>query len=67
MIEFFFARPTFLGGVARVLDLGGSFDGYNSSLTEQIADARAVLSDWATVGKDLSGAMGVVAPERSDR
>jgi hypothetical protein len=52
-----FATPSFASGAARVLDLGGTFDEYNSSATAAEADARALWSDWAVVGEDLRLAM----------
>lgn len=51
-----FSRPSFLEGMARVLDIGATFDSYNSSRTESEADARAICSDWCMVGQDLIGA-----------
>jgi len=51
-----FSRPSFLEGMARVLDIGATFDSYNTSRTEQEADARAICSDWCMVGQDLIGA-----------
>ena len=63
MTDFLFARPSFIGGMARTLDLGGAFDAYNVSLTEQIADARAMLADWAAVGNDIRDAADKVASE----
>ncbi len=53
MTDYLFARPRGLYGVARLLDLGATFDEYNSSDTEQEADARATYSDWLAVGNDL--------------
>lgn len=55
--DFLFARPTFGSGVARALDLGGTFDAYNTSASEAEADERAIASDWLVVGKDLSEAL----------
>jgi hypothetical protein len=51
--DFLFAQPSFLSGMARVLDLGAKFDSYNISPSGQIADARAMFSDWCAVGKDI--------------
>ncbi len=48
-----FAQPSFLSGAARVLDLGGTFDEYNSSDTPEEADARALWGDWKVVGENL--------------
>jgi hypothetical protein len=54
---FLFADPTFISGVARVLDLYGTFDAYNASSTEYEADYKALLSDWRMVGQDIVDAM----------
>jgi hypothetical protein len=52
-----FAQPSFLSGAARLVDLGGVFDKYSQSQTEQQADSRALASDWTSVGNDLSAAL----------
>ncbi len=48
--DFLFAQPSFLSGAARVLDLGGTFDQYNTSPD---ADTAALTSDWFVIGDDL--------------
>ncbi len=48
-----FARPSFLEGMARIVDLGGTLQVYNESKTAEEADAKALLSDWLSVGDDL--------------
>ena len=55
--DFFFATPTFISGAARVLDLYGVYDAYNSSSTSYEADFKAILSDWSVVGQDIFSAM----------
>ena len=55
--DLLFARPSFLNGVARVLDFAGTQNTYNSSGTADEADARALASDWESVGKDIRNAM----------
>lgn len=57
--DYLFATPSFLSGVARLLDLSGRFDVYNDSVDAALADARAIYSDWCMVGQDLAGAMTV--------
>ena len=52
-----FATPSFLTGAARLVDLGGVFDKYNQSESEEEADSRALASDWLVVGEDLRKAM----------
>jgi len=55
--DFLFATPTFIYGAARVLDLYGVFDAYNSSSTDYEADYKALWSDWSIVGQDICSAM----------
>ena len=54
--DFLFAKPCFLYGLGRVVDLGANFDQYNRSLTPQEADQWALASDWAVVRQDLANA-----------
>jgi len=55
--DFLFATPSFIYGAARVLDLYGIFDAYNSSSTEYEADCKAIWSDSSIVGQDICFAM----------
>jgi hypothetical protein len=52
-----FAVPSFLGGAARVLDLGCTLEEYNSALSGAQADYIALRADWMAVGRDLAAAM----------
>ncbi len=52
-----FARPSFLTGVARVVDFGGVLNTYNVSPSDEEADYYALLSDWLSVGDDLEHAL----------
>ena len=58
--DLMFARPSFIEGVARIFDFGGTLNEYNydqfSSGAE--ADAAAIASDWAAIWQDLGEAMG---------
>ena len=52
--DFLFARPSFLRGMASVLDLRGNLSKeFNRSTTYDLADYRALRSDWAMTGSDL--------------
>lgn len=51
--HYLFGKSSALFGAARILDLGGTFNSYNTSRTPQEADARAIFGDWLTVGGDL--------------
>lgn len=50
---FLYARPSFLEGIARLLDFSGTLNEYNSSMTPEQADALALRSDWSAVGQDM--------------
>jgi hypothetical protein len=65
MDSYLFASPSFLSGVARVVDLGGIFDDYNVSRTPQEADAAGLRSDWADVGRDLRSAFQAESDRQS--
>ena len=56
--DFLYARPSFSGGMAAALDLCGILvSEYNRSATPNMADYRALRSDWAITGTDISGAV----------
>ncbi len=48
-----FAEPSFIEGMSRVLDIGGTLQEYNTSATEAEADMTAVKNDWRAVGNDM--------------
>ena len=54
---FLFARPSFIGGVARVMDLGATMQIYNNSKTEDEADLKALKKEWEVVGEDILSAV----------
>lgn len=48
-----FTNPSFITGMARILDLGTTLDEYNSDPSPEVADFLAIKSDWMEVGADL--------------
>ena len=58
--DLLFARPSFLEGVARLLDLGGTLNEYNGFDTPEDADLVALRSDWEALGRDYRSALGSV-------
>lgn len=50
---FLFACPSFIEGIARVMDLGATMQVYNDSKTEKEADFNALKKDWEAVGEDV--------------
>lgn len=55
--DFLFVRPSFLNGMARVMDVFAELDDYNASNTPDEADATALLIDWQAVARDFEEAM----------
>jgi len=55
--DFLFIRPSFLNGMARVVDIFAELDDYNVSATPEEADARALKSDWQALMRDIEAAM----------
>ncbi|MBU1626687.1 hypothetical protein KKB18_04890 [bacterium] len=53
MTDYLFAKPSFLGGMASVLDLGSTLTVYNNSPTPEIADNIAIYNDCKAVGNDI--------------
>jgi hypothetical protein len=54
---FLFARPSFLSGVARLLDFGGTLKVYNEHDAPREADLRAFAEDWKALGFDCHKAV----------
>jgi hypothetical protein len=52
-----FARPSFVEGMARVLDLGSTLNTYNYSKSAESADRIAIADDWMMVGVDMREAL----------
>ena len=65
--DFLFAMPSWLSGASRTLDLAGQFDEYNESQHGEEADAKALFSDWRTVGESLVDALMGFRRERQDQ
>ena len=55
--DYLIARPSFLEGVARLADVGGTLNQYNYSSDGEEADAIAIWMDWAVIGQDIYGAI----------
>lgn len=65
MNYFLFARPSFVGGTAHILDFGNTLFVYNDSPTPEFADYMALKNDWILVGSDLRFAIREVARDDS--
>lgn len=67
--DFLFAKPGFLTGAGRTLDLAAVLEqySYNFSATPREADAWATANDWAVVGQDLRRAIEPTKVESAKR
>lgn len=54
---YLFAVPSFLSGVASVMDPADALSTYNESPTGMDADAIATYADWKAVAGDLKAAV----------
>ena len=56
--NYFFVSPSYITGMARILDLGATFDAgsYLIGSTPAEADARARTVDWNAIQNDLTAA-----------
>ena len=61
-----FARPSFIEGYGRAIDLGATLNEYNQSKTEEEADTDAILSDWLAVGDSLNYAIEHFSQEHTE-
>lgn len=59
--DFLFARPSFLEGVARTIDLFGTLQEYNRSANENEADSCALYHDFKAVGDDIAKSMNKIS------
>lgn len=57
LASFLYARPSFLEGMARAMDMGGTLNEYNRSMSAEQADYLALLADWRMIGQDLRHAV----------
>ena len=48
--DFLYAKPSFIEGMARVMDIGGTLNEYNAY---EDPDTIALLMDWLAVGQDM--------------
>ncbi len=55
--DFLFARPSWISGVGRVIDLWACFEDFNDSPTNEAADERGLYSDWRMIGEELARAI----------
>ncbi|MBF0456850.1 MAG: hypothetical protein HQK99_03035 [Nitrospirae bacterium] len=67
MTCYLFAVPSFMEGVARIIDIGGTMVNFNFSPTAEIADSMALKSDFQAVGDDIRHAMKGFSQENIEK
>ncbi len=55
--DFLFARPSLIGGAARLFDFAGTLRIYNNSSSVELADLAALSQDWKATGSVLRKAL----------
>ena len=60
---YLFAEPSFLEGMARIMDFGDTLTEFNQSLTPAQANNIALTTDWQAVFEDVRAAVSKVAEE----
>ena len=63
---FLFSTPSLLSGIARMLDIYGQLDSYNMSETAEMADAKALYSDFRIIGQDLRQSIEALTVAEND-
>lgn len=61
---FRYATPSFASGMARVLDLFGTLDDFETTIDDAELDTLATYNDWRAVGEDIEAAMATVRRQR---
>ncbi len=54
-----YSVPSFLDGMAMALDYAHTMPEFNTDSSPAAADGKALVSDWAAVGNDLTNAMNL--------
>lgn len=54
--DYLFATPGFLTGAGSIFNIIGTYYEFNTSQTSEIADQKAISSDWCMAGRDLKEA-----------
>ncbi|MBD1995147.1 hypothetical protein H6G00_00705 [Leptolyngbya sp. FACHB-541] len=57
LTDFLYARPSFIEGIARLMDFGGTLEVYNTTLPREQVDGLALAADWMAIGGDLETVM----------
>ena len=62
------ARPSFLEGIARLMDFGNTLDAHKSysSSSGTEADHAAIARDWAMIGLDFRNAVAEFEAEEAE-
>lgn len=62
--DFLYARPSFWGGTALLLDFGDTLTEYNRAASGNQADDWALAADWVVIGGDFHDAVDAIIDEK---
>ncbi|MDT0608018.1 hypothetical protein [Croceitalea rosinachiae] len=51
--DFLFPKSSFITGMGSAFDFTGNYYSFNTSKTPELADYKAMQSDWGMVGEDI--------------
>ncbi len=58
-LRLFKKRPSFIEGIATIIDLSAIEDKYNSDQTAKEADFKSLQADWSVIGGDMKRAIKI--------
>lgn len=59
------SKSSILTGIGSIFDFAGSYQRYNTSDTDDEADAKATFLDWLAVGDDIKYALNKFENEKN--
>lgn len=65
--DFLFPDTDFVTGMGSVLNIAGSYFDFASSKSENIADLKALRSDWGVTGQDIEAAFHECSEEKNTK
>jgi hypothetical protein len=60
--DFLFPDTDFITGMGSAINIAGNYFSYATSANEDIADEKALRSDWGVIGQDLSKSLAEETP-----
>ena len=65
--DFLFPDTDFVTGMGSVLNIAGGYFDFAASKSENIADLKALRSDWGVIGQDIEAAFHECSEENETK